>query len=829
MSTVVNLRTYSAPMDYSFSRHTNSAGAPLPRIPRRTSSSRTPTASTSTAAAIHSIFAAAASTYSPPATPAALVIQPPTPPRQESVPQRSDADEASSSSSSSETYVQMLNPRTKRIRKPKMQPLRAPADSTPTPAVLKSKGEPEQQRVTFPAQEAAVDDATSGNETPRQSTFSSRGPFRIELHPFETPVGESSTAARSDSSSRTVSAPQAGAAGIARKKSGEPLKSSLKSRRPVVRGDLSVVTGISASKSEPSTPMGAKSVKFDSQLERVKLFLAEQKPLAISREGSPTDTSGTESDFPSAIYGHRRGGDEDKMLTMQVTNMPKTPRLDADLALEGLVLSEDGTALNGTVRVKNLAFEKWVAVRFTVDAWQTTSEVTARYSESLEGGVFDRFAFSIRLGDMLARIEEKTMFFALRYNVSGREIWDNNDTQNYKITFAKAPRPQSSSSSADSGLATLKSKLENVVKGRETVGGYVAHGRKARAGSFTLQASTSLSARYDFSASLKSPWTARTPVAGGSKNGSHSHSRTSTYPNALPTSPKRAPVSSKQSFDDALFLTRGSPRILDLADGTAAAPPALALHPSPEMEVEAEAEVDTPVPAMSRRRGRNHQRGYFDLGIAQHAVRRTPTSGASSPSGSPGPEPEPTPVPSSLSLGMAAAVPRSSRTPAQQAAWFVERGGSEESTPSATSTSESSRSSSPAGSPVENPMVLYGFGGGADPSGARSPVESDSYNVFLNRYCYYTGTADPFLDAQPEGGIHRSHSASSVEEFLSSPNPNYLLSPGETPTRSPSFDDVVAMSGNTTPTARSVAMGLSMGVGVGMVGATSPPMLSVAH
>ncbi|KAI0668387.1 putative phosphatase regulatory subunit-domain-containing protein [Trametes maxima] len=822
MSTVVNLRTYSAPMDYSFSRHTNTAGAPLPRIPRRTSSVRTPTASTSTAAAIHSIFAVGASTYSPPATPAALVIQPPTPPRQESVPPRTDADGASSSSSGSEAYVQMLNPRTKRVRKPKMQPLRAPADSTPTPAVLKSKGEPE-QGVSFPVREAAVDDAMSGNETPRQSTFSSRGPFRIDLHPFETPVGESSTAARSDSSSRTVSAPQASAASIARKKSGEPLKSSLKSRRPVVRGDLSVVTGISASKSEPSTPMGPKSVKFDSQLERVKLFLAEQKPLAISREGSPTDTSGTESDFPSAIYGHRRSEDVDKMLTMQVTNMPKTPRLDADLALEGLVLSEDGTSLNGTARVKNLAFEKWVAVRFTVDSWQTTSEVTARYAESLEGGVFDRFAFSIRLGDMLARIEEKTMFFALRYNVAGREIWDNNDTQNYKVTFAKVARPRPSSS-ADSGLATLKSKLENVVKGRETVGGYVAHGRKARADSFTLQASTSLSARYDFSASLKSPWAARTPIAGGSNNGSHS--RTSTYPNALPTSPKRAPA--KQSFDDAHFLTRGSPRILDADDGAPTPPAVAAFHPSPEMETEME---DTPVPAMTRRRGRNHQRGYFDLGIAQHAVRRTPTSGAGSPSGSPTststlmPEPTPTLIPVSGPSSLSPmAIPRSSRTPEQQpSAWFVERGGSEESTPSATS----SLSSSPSGSPVEHPMMLHGYVGGADlGGGARSPVESDSYNVFLNRYCYYTGTADPFLDVQPEG-IHRSHSASSVEEFLSSPNPNYLLSPGETPTRSPSFDDVVSMSGNTTPTARSVSMGLNMGMGV--VGAASPPMLSAAN
>ncbi|KAI0628762.1 putative phosphatase regulatory subunit-domain-containing protein [Trametes polyzona] len=777
MSTVVNLHTYS-PMDYSFSRHTNSAGAPLPRIPRRSSASRTPTASSSTAAAIHHIFAAAASTYSPPATPATLVVQPPTPERTEPPARRAEADDASSSSSSSEAYVQMLNPRAKRVRKPKMQPLRAPADSTPTPAVLKAKSVPE-RAVEFPAG-AAADDSTSGNETPRQSSYNTRAGLHIDLETLRTPLGESSTTGRSEGSNgRTVSAPQADAASVARKKSGEPLKSSLKSRRPVVRGDLSVVTNIASTKSEPTTPSGPKSVKFDSQLEHVKLFLAEQKPLAISREGSPTDTSGTESDFPSSIYGSSRG--DDKMLTMQVVNMPAIPRLDAELALEGLVLSPEGTSLDGTVRVKNLAFEKWVAVRFTVDEWQTTSEVTARYSESLEGGVYDRFTFSIRLGDMLARIEEKTLFFALRYNVAGREIWDNNGSQNYKVTFAKVPRP----GSADSGLASLKSKLENVVKGRETVGGYVAQGRKTRAESFTLEASTSLSARYDFAASLKSPWT-RTPTA---SNKAGTHSRNSTYPHTLPQFQR-----GKQAFDDARSLTRGSPRILDADDQPA--PPALAFPTDTSLE-------DTPVPVMSRRRGRNHQRGYFDLGISQHSssgsVRRTPpSSGVAAPSESLSPM----------------AIPRSSRTPEQ--AWYLERGGSEESTPSATSTSESSRSSSPSGSPVEDPL-LYNFLAGGEASGLRSPVESDSYNVFLNRYCYYTGAADPFLDAQPDV-IHRSHSASSVEEFLSSPNPNYLLSPGEAPTRSPSYDDVVSMSGNTTPTARST----------GSFGVASPQLLSVA-
>ena len=57
--------------------------------------------------------------------------------------------------------------------------------------------------------------------------------------------------------------------------------------------------------------------------------------------------------------------------------------------------------------------------------------------------------------------------------------------------------------------------------------------------------------------------------------------------------------------------------------------------------------------------------------------------------------------------------------------------------------------------------------------------------------------------------MHRSHSASSVEEFLST-SP-YLgsdyLSPSHTPPRSSSYDDVATISGDSTPTARSMSAG----------------------
>lgn len=179
---------------------------------------------------------------------------------------------------------------------------------------------------------------------------------------------------------------------------------------------------------------------------------------------------------------------------------------DADVLLESLHLSPDASSVDGTVRVRNIAFEKNVAVRFTFDDWQMTSEVLARWVESVvtarssgsvmpQGGVaamlpnmtstsppmsafeggsissfysssvsdlglsgsgsdvaindnttspstpsndtYDRFAFTIRLADMLLRIEEKTLVLAVRYRAAGREVWDNNGGENYKAVFAR--------------------------------------------------------------------------------------------------------------------------------------------------------------------------------------------------------------------------------------------------------------------------------------------------------------------------------------------------------------------------------------------------------
>ncbi|KAH8100245.1 putative phosphatase regulatory subunit-domain-containing protein [Cristinia sonorae] len=794
----------SAFMDRSFSRDSNSAGAPLPRIPRRSPPLRTQSASVvPSSSTLQNLF------VTPP--PAKLVVQPPTPPSKTPSPlgksaHREGEDDASSSTSGSETYVEIIGSKSRRTRKQRPELLRPPEESTPTPAVLEARLKQE-QGVRWPSWETPKDD------TPRPSFAQKADSARLRLNLAHanhassstevTPALTSGSTAASSASATSTSHPRA--VSLGRKKSGEPLKSSLKSRRSVVRGDLSVITGALSSKSEPSTPTCIKSVHFDAQLEHVKLFLAEQKPLAVSRDGSPTDdTSGTESDFPSFIFGQSEDERIRKSLSIDVVNLPARVPANADVALESLVLSEDGSSINGRVQVRNIAFEKWVAVRFTFDQWQTTSEVTAKYVESLPEGNVDRFGFSIRLNDMLKRIGEKTLFLAVRYTVAGREIWDNNGGNNFQVKFkvqppkvAASPSPKLSASisapfptmdraGSPSRMADLKTKLEQVVKGREgeekTVGAMLTReGKRSptrlseeREGSFTLKSGTPLSSRYDFSASLRSPWKVGSPVL------SNERPRTNTYPNAMPSFSQRNAFHEKKPFDPT-SLTRGSPRIAD-EDRS----------PTPRFHINDEDADDIPAPFLSRRRSRNHARGYFDLGISQSSsVRLTPP-------GTPRSE-------SSLRFNSFppsdAQVYVSSPAPREESLvppWF-RSGGSEESTPSVTDsgTSESSQDSSP----VESPNGDRAFWSGSETG------SSNHYDVFLSKFCFYTGGMDSMLDAHHDAALQRSHSASSVEELLSSPNSTSLLSPLHTPTRSSSFDDVATISGSTTPTMHSVVFG----------------------
>ncbi|KAJ7184459.1 putative phosphatase regulatory subunit-domain-containing protein [Mycena filopes] len=731
-------------------RNSNTAGAPLPLLPRRSPSANRTT------------FTTLASTTPPKQTPPIrLVVQHATPPE--------DTAEASSSSSSSSDGRPTVSIRAKRVRG-----VRPPEQSTPTPVFA-----------LFPTQPSPPPPSPDVDATPRPArpliyvpgtTTALRALSTSHLPPMS-PSPPKATSAFADETPRMV-----------RKKSGQPVKSSLKSTGPRVRGSLAVAigTGAGSSKSAPTTPtQGTRSVHFDTQLEHVKLFLAEQKPLAVSRDGSPTDdTSGTEGDFPSWIYGGR--GEAPGKLEMQVEVPP--PPTELDVKLQALVLSEDGVSVTGTVAVRNMAFDKWVAVRFTFDDWQTTSEVTGRYSHSLPGGAVDVFAFTIRLNDLLARIEGKVMMLAVRYTSAGREMWDNNGGGNYRATFKRVrkerePEREKEAKGPEGEVAAdLRSRLERMVKGQESsargpIQLRATNSKNAAesAAADKFKAGGSLAARYDFGTSSRNPW--RSPHQRAQSHPvfdspSPSVSPPSTIP--WPTVGKLAPPKSKAGL--------GSPR--DAADDTA-------FRPAPYVASDSE---DAPfaVPVVSPPSGgsqRHHQRGYFDLPLRDAAtLKRTPPGTPRhalddlTPLGSP--------------LGGSGRYSSFPPLDMRELEARLSVSASEESTPSVLSSAGSSRSGSDSASPV-SPPDLVGLG-------LAMPVGSPAtYHNFLDKFCFYTGPGVSGIE-----GLPRTQSVSSVEEFLSAATPrlqSYVQKQQQqqqqqvapAPLR---FDDSRSSDGSTTPT-----------------------------
>ena len=219
---------------------------------------------------------------------------------------------------------------------------------------------------------------------------------------------------------------------LIRKKSGELVRPAL--RAPSLKRRPS---------SMPGTPVYSKAVHFqDNSLEHVRHFLQVDRPIAVSAGSSPVESSyDDDSEFP---FGHGDVNPRSPPFDWEIrlSNFPHdTPERNAfPVRTESVYLSPDKKMLMGSVIVRNLAFHKLVVARFTLDYWKTTSEVVAEYNtnvrqKQVEDGC-DRFTFSIRLEDQ-ANLENKTLYFCIRYNVNGQEYWDNNNSINYQVDFTK--------------------------------------------------------------------------------------------------------------------------------------------------------------------------------------------------------------------------------------------------------------------------------------------------------------------------------------------------------------------------------------------------------
>ncbi|XP_063776109.1 protein phosphatase 1 regulatory subunit 3B [Pseudophryne corroboree] len=106
-------------------------------------------------------------------------------------------------------------------------------------------------------------------------------------------------------------------------------------------------------------------------------------------------------------------------------------RLQADgVCLENCMLKE--RSLVGTVKVKNLSFQKSVKIRMTCNSWQTFTDYECQYvKDTYAGSDRDTFSFDIILPDDI-QFQER-IEFAVSFECDGKTYWDSNKGQNYRI------------------------------------------------------------------------------------------------------------------------------------------------------------------------------------------------------------------------------------------------------------------------------------------------------------------------------------------------------------------------------------------------------------
>lgn len=223
-----------------------------------------------------------------------------------------------------------------------------------------------------------------------------------------------------------------------------------------------------------------KSVRFkggDDGLESICFFQATERPSALLNPDSDTEPD-AESNDASSIYSpqclvlaNAAIGETATAPLLKITDLSPIPssrtpshsfiRLES---ISPLLAGARPPLLRGIVRVRNIAFEKCVAARFTIDDWSTVSEVLARYAGPGDDDAWDRFAFSISLefyaprpprpatgssslanantfphSHSHARSHAFTLHLAVRYSVPGvGEWWDNNGGDDFHIVLAHA-------------------------------------------------------------------------------------------------------------------------------------------------------------------------------------------------------------------------------------------------------------------------------------------------------------------------------------------------------------------------------------------------------
>ncbi|XP_061882901.1 protein phosphatase 1 regulatory subunit 3E [Entelurus aequoreus] len=140
------------------------------------------------------------------------------------------------------------------------------------------------------------------------------------------------------------------------------------------------------------------------------------------------------TDFNHMATKFPRAPPQSVFMELQFSNPAALPGFEQRVREVKVLLERvetDEFSLSGFVRVLNMAFEKSVSLRYSLNNWLTCMDSLASYVPESSDGATDKFSFKVV---MPTYMENGGMLqFAIKYQVGGQEFWDNNNGNNYKV------------------------------------------------------------------------------------------------------------------------------------------------------------------------------------------------------------------------------------------------------------------------------------------------------------------------------------------------------------------------------------------------------------
>ncbi|XP_075558146.1 uncharacterized protein LOC142590143 [Dermacentor variabilis] len=194
-------------------------------------------------------------------------------------------------------------------------------------------------------------------------------------------------------------------------------------------------TSLKSGKSPPGTPFKKKIVRFADalglDLAAVRTIVSEELPLVPASAFTHLQLAPLVRSPPPCTL-------ELKALFSQPGASPTfmTRLTSQRVCLESVVSS--GCALHAVIRVLNVAFEKLVVLRYSLDNWRSFCDLRAVYLPGSSDGISDRFGVDVYLTPQ----GDAQLQMCVRYVVGDQEYWDNNEGANYCFEFRDSPKDE---------------------------------------------------------------------------------------------------------------------------------------------------------------------------------------------------------------------------------------------------------------------------------------------------------------------------------------------------------------------------------------------------